>query len=275
MRDLLLTPLSYQFFQRALVAGIVIGALNGAMSVPISLRRMSYIGHGLAHSVIGGVAVGVAFGVNLYIGAILATVVAALLIDRVSRTPGVHIDAAIGIVTTASFALGIVMLSIVPSRINVEAVLFGNLLGVTPTDLWLAVGVTSITGIIVFTGYKQGLFTIFDEAVAHAHGVNVNRVVLTLNLLTAAVVVASVRILGALLIAAAVVLPAATARLVTQRFATFTLAAIGLGVATALAGLYASFHLDIPSGPAVVLAGTATFTLAYLRIRLSSRTAPV
>lgn len=272
MRDLLITPLGYQFFQRALVAGMLIGALCGAMSVPVTLRRMSYIGHGLAHSVIGGVAVGVALGVNLYIGAILATVVAALLIDRVSRTPGVHIDAAIGIVTTAAFAFGIVMLAIVPSRINIEAVLFGNLLGVTQTDLLLATSITSVTAVLLFTGYKKGIFTIFDEDVARAHGVNTHLVVLTLNLLTAAVVVASVRVLGALLIAAAVVLPAATARLATRTFATFALAAIGTGIVTAIVGLYGSFHLDVPSGPAVVLAGTALFSVTYLARSRPART---
>lgn len=264
IRELFLTPLGYQFFHRALVAGVVIGALCGAMSVPVTLRRMSYIGHGLAHSVIGGVAVGVAFGVNLYIGATVATVVAALLIDRVSRRSGVHIDAAIGIVTTAAFALGIVVLALLPSRINLEAVLFGNLLGVTQSDLALAITVTAVTIIILFFGYKRGIFTLFDEDVARAHGVNVNATVLTINLLTAAVVVASVRVLGALLIAAAIVLPAATARLVTRRFATFSLLAVATGTITAIIGLYASFHFDVPSGPAVVLAGTVVFTLAYV-----------
>jgi manganese/iron transport system permease protein/iron/zinc/copper transport system permease protein len=272
MRDLLLTPLGYQFFQRALIAGIVIGALCGAMSVPVTLRRMSYIGHGLAHSVIGGVAVGVALGINLYAGAIFATVVAALLIDRVARREGVHIDAAIGIVTTAAFALGIVVLALVPSRVNLEAVLFGNLLGVTTEDLMLALSVTAVTAVILFAGYKRGIFTLFDEDVARAHGINVNATILTLNLLTAAVVVASVRVLGALLIAAAIVLPAATARLVTRRFARFSLLAIAIGTLTAIIGLYASFHLDIPSGPAVVLAGTLFFTLAYVSALRSAAT---
>lgn len=264
MRDFLLTPLGYQFFQRALMAGIVIGALCGALSVPVTLRRMSYIGHGLAHSVIGGVAIGVAVGVNLYVGAILATVVAAVLIDRVSRKPGVHVDAAIGIITTAAFALGIVVLALVPSRVNIEAVLFGNLLGVTTSDLTLAASVAAVTAVLLFRGYKRGIFTIFDEDVAQAHGINVNVAILTLNLLTAAVVVASVRVLGALLIAAAVVLPASTARLITRSFGTFTLVAILLGIGTAIVGLYVSFQLDVPSGPAIVLAGTACFTVAYL-----------
>jgi manganese/iron transport system permease protein/iron/zinc/copper transport system permease protein len=272
MRDLLLTPLGYQFFQRALIAGSVIGALCGAMSVPVTLRRMSYIGHGLAHSVIGGVAVGVALGINLYAGAIFATVVAALLIDRVARREGVHIDAAIGIVTTAAFALGIVVLALVPSRVNLEAVLFGNLLGVTTEDLMLALSVTAVTAVILFTGYKRGIFTLFDVDVARAHGINVNATILTVNLLTAAVVVASVRVLGALLIAAAIVLPAATARLVTRRFARFSLLAIAIGTLTAIIGLYASFHLDIPSGPAVVLSGTLFFTLAYVSAIRSTAT---
>jgi len=144
-----------------------------------------------------------------------------------------------------------------------EALLFGNLLGVTPNDLALVITITTVTAVSLFLGYKRGIFTLFDEDVARAHGVNVNATILTLNLLTAAVVVASVRVLGALLIAAAIVLPAATARLLTRRFAPFSLAAIALGMLSAVIGLYASFHLDIPSGPAVVLAGTLLFAGAY------------
>jgi ABC-type Mn2+/Zn2+ transport system permease subunit len=134
-------PFSYAFFVRAMIAGVLIGAMCGALSLFVVLRRMSYIGHGLAHSVLGGVAVGVAFGVDLYIGAVAATVVSALLIDRVTRRRGLHADAAIGIVTTAIFAIGVATLSIVPTPINVDAMLFGNILGVNTTDLWVAAGI--------------------------------------------------------------------------------------------------------------------------------------
>ncbi len=267
-------PMAYGFFSRALVAGVLVGALCGALSVPIVLRRMSYIGHGLAHSVIGGVAVGVAFGADLYVGAAVATVVAALLIDRVSRRRGLHEDAAIGIVTTAAFSLGIVVLAIVPTRLNLESVLFGNILGIATRDLWVAAGVATVAFGLLFVGYKRLVFVTFDREVSGVHGIDVRRVELVLNLATAAVVVASVHVLGALLIAAAVVLPAATARLVARTFARLLVTATGLGVISAVVGLYGSFHLDVPSGPAIVLAGTAVFALTFAASGQIARRAP-
>lgn len=264
MIDGLLEPFAYAFFARAMLAGIVIGAMCGALSTFVVLRRMSYIGHGLAHSVLGGVAVGVALGADLYVGAIAATVVSALLIDRITRREVLHVDAAIGIVTTAMFAIGVATLSVVPSRVNVEALLFGNILGVDGLDLGVAVTVGVVFAGVLITLHKQLVAVTFDAEVAGVHGVRTGVIELVFSLSTAAVVVASVRVLGVLLIAAAVVIPAATARLVTRSVGAMLLLATGLGVLASVVGLYASFHLDVPSGPTIVLAGALVFTLVFV-----------
>jgi ABC-type Mn2+/Zn2+ transport system permease subunit len=261
--ELLVEPFGFAFFTRAMVAGVLIGAMCGALSVFVVLRRMSYIGHGLAHSVLGGVAVGVALGADLYVGAIAATVVSALLIDRVTRRRQLHADAAIGIVTTAIFAVGVATLSVVPTRINVEAVLFGNILGVDTLDLWVAGGVGLAFVVVLFTLYKRLVLTTFDPEVAGVHGVRTGAVELVFSLSTAAVVVASVRVLGVLLIAAAVVIPAAVARLVTNSFATTLVVATTLGIVSSIVGLYASFHVDVPSGPTIVLTGALVFAVTF------------
>lgn len=257
-------PFAYAFFTRAVVAGVLIGAMCGALSVFVVLRRMSYIGHGLAHAVLGGVAVAVALGVDLYLGALAATVLAALLIDRVGRRPGLHADAAIGIVTTALFAVGVAVLSITPSRVNLEGLLFGNVLGVARTDL-AVVGVVAagFTALLVLR-YKALVAVTFDPVVAAVHGLPVGRLEVVFNLATAAVVVASVRVLGVLLIAAAVVIPAAVGRLLTRSFGTLLAWGVGVGVGSAVVGLYTSFHVNVPSGPTIVLTGAAAFGAAYL-----------
>lgn len=260
----LLEPFAYAFFARAMLAGIVIGAMCGALSTFVVLRRMSYIGHGLAHSVLGGVAVGVALGADLYVGAIVATVVSALLIDRITRRDVLHVDAAIGIVTTAMFAIGVATLSVVPSRVNVEALLFGNILGVDGLDLGVAVTVGVVFAGVLVTLHKQLVAVTFDAEVAGVHGVRTGVIELVFSLSTAAVVVASVRVLGVLLIAAAVVIPAATARLVTRSVGAMLVLATGLGVLASVVGLYASFHLDVPSGPTIVLAGALVFTVVFV-----------
>jgi ABC-type Mn2+/Zn2+ transport system permease subunit len=263
-------PFVYAFFGRAMVAGVLIGAMCGALSVFIVLRRMSYIGHGLAHAVLGGVAVGVVLGQDMYVGAIVATLLAALLIDRISRRRGLHADASIGIVTTAIFAFGVATLSMAPSRVNIEAVLFGNILGVNRVDLAVAavVALGFVTALLV--AYKSLVFTTFDPEVAAVHGVRVGASEVVFNLLTAAVVVASVRVLGVLLIAAAVVVPGAFARLVSRSLAAMLGIATVVGVASSVAGLYVSYYADVPSGPAIVLTATALFLVAFVATALGA-----
>jgi ABC-type Mn2+/Zn2+ transport system permease subunit len=264
-------PFAYAFFGRAMIAGVLIGAMCGALSVFIVLRRMSYIGHGLAHAVLGGVAVGVVLGQDLYVGAIIATLLAALLIDRISRRRGLHADASIGIVTTAIFAIGVATLSLAPARVNIEAVLFGNILGVGRVDLLVATGVGVAFLVVLLVAYKSLVFTTFDPEVAAVHGVRVGTSELLFNLLTAAVVVASVRVLGVLLIAAAVVVPGAFARLVSRSLGVMLIIATAVGVASSVVGLYASYHADVPSGPAIVLTATAFFLVAFVVTAVGGR----
>ncbi len=271
LTELFIEPFDYAFFGRAMIAGVLIGAMCGALSVFVVLRRMSYIGHGLAHSVLGGVAVGVALGADLYVGAITATVVSALLIDRVTRRRGLHADAAIGIVTTAIFAIGVATLSIVPTPINVEAMLFGNILGVDTTDLWVAAGVGTAFGIIVITLYKRLVFATFDPEVAEVHGVRTGAIELVFSLSTAAVVVASVRVLGVLLIAAAVVIPAAIARLTARSFGATLVLSTVIGILASVIGLFGSFHVNVPSGPTIVLAGSAAFVVVFAVTAVAAR----
>jgi ABC-type Mn2+/Zn2+ transport system permease subunit len=256
-------PLAYGFFVRALGAGLLVGAMCGALSVFIVLRRMSYIGHGLAHSVLGGAVVGLALGYNLYVGMIAATALSAVLIDRVSRRRGLYVDSAIGIVTTAMFGLGVAIVSIVAIRVNLEALLFGNILAVQRADLMLAATVATAFALVVATSYKALVFATFDPEVASVQGVLVGRYELGFNLLTAGVVIASVRVLGVLLIAAAVVVPAATARLLTRSMPQLFLLATVFGVVFAATGLYGSFHMNVPTGPAIVLTGAAVFGVTF------------
>lgn len=265
-------PLGYAFFVRALAAGVLVGALCGATSVLVVLRRMSYIGHGLAHSVLGGVAVGAALGYHPYVGAVGATLLAALLIDRVARRPGLHADAAIGVVTTAMFAAGVAVATAVPAAgLNTEALLFGSILAVTQVDLWLVGGVAAAAAVVLFAFYKPLVFVTFDREVAAVQGVRAGWVELVANLLTAAVIIASVRVLGVLLVAAAVVVPAALGRLVTRSFGVLLAVAVATGTVASVAGLYGSFHAGVASGPAIVLSEAALFAVVAVGVWAAGR----
>lgn len=264
-------PFAYGFFSRALLACLVIGAMCGAMSVFVVLRRMSYIGHGLAHSVLGGVAVAVALGYSTHLGAVAATLISALLIDRISRRRGLHADAAIGIITTALFAVGIAVVSTMESqRVSTESILFGNVLGVTAGDLWFAGAVAAGFCAILFAWYKPLVFVAFDPESARVHGVRAGLMEALFSLLTAAVVIVSVRVLGVLLVAAAVVIPGAFARLLTRSFGTMLTVATVVGIVSGVLGLYGSYYVNVPSGATIVLVGTVIFALGFAVSALSA-----
>jgi ABC-type Mn2+/Zn2+ transport system permease subunit len=261
----LLEPLTYAFFRRALLASCLVGALCGLVGVYIVLRRMSYIGHGLSHAVFGGAVISALMQVNFYLGAGLWGVASALLINEVAQRRKLGADAAIGIVTTASFAIGVAGLSRQRRFMrNFEAALFGNVLGVTPADLWMIAGVAlaSMLGILIL--YKPLLFSTFDEEVAEVYGVPTHWVNTLFALILAAVIIVSMQVMGVTLIAAALVIPASAARLLTQRFGSLLWLASALGAGVSVVGMYASYYLDLASGATIVLIGTAIFLGAWL-----------
>jgi len=269
---------SYAFFGRAMLVLVLAGGICGALGAYVVVRRMSYIAHGLSHAVIGGAAVAAVLKINLLVGAAAWAFLSALLIDRVGRRRGLYPDTAIGIVTTTSFALGIAIISSVRGvRLNLESFLFGSVLGVTEPDLVLAAVVSGVVAAVLVLRYRPLLFTTFDPEVASAHGVPVGRYQTLFALLLTAGIVASMRVLGVLLVAAAVVIPPATARLLTDRFERVLPLAAGLGAASAVPGMYLSWYLDLPSGPAVVLVQAAGLALAgggvAARDRLAVRSA--
>jgi ABC-type Mn2+/Zn2+ transport system permease subunit len=261
----LLEPLTYVFFRRALLASFLVGALCGLVGVYVVLRRMSYIGHGLSHAVFGGAVISYLMQVNFYLGAGLWGVASALLINEVAQRRKLGADAAIGIVTTASFAVGVAGISHQRRFTrNFEAALFGNVLGITPADLWMIAGVAMVAIVGILILYKPLLFTTFDQEVAEVYGIPTHWVNAAFALILAAVILVSMQVMGVTLIAAALVIPASAARLLTQRFDRLLWLASLIGGAVSVLGIYASYYLDLASGATIVLIGTAIFLVAWL-----------
>lgn len=259
----LFDPLSYDFFRNGLIAATLVGGLCGLMGVYIVLRRMSYIGHGLSHSVFGGAVVSYVINWNFYVGAGLWGFLSALLIDATARRRKIGADAAIGIITTSSFALGVALISRGSSFTrNFEAALFGNVLAVTTLDLWVIGGVAAAVATLIFFTYKQLLFTTFDPEVAPVYGVPVRWIDTLFSLALAATIVAAMNVVGVTLIAAAIVIPPVVARLVTDSFARMVTLSTGIGAVTGFAGMYLSYHLNVASGATIVLLGAAIFIVA-------------
>lgn len=262
--DVITDPLQYEFFRNGVIVATLVGALCGLMGVYIVLRRMSYIGHGLSHSIFGGAVVAYILNWNFYLGAGMWGFLSALLINATGRRRNLGADAAIGIITTASFALGVAIISKERSFTrNFEAALFGNILGVTPKDIAI-IGFVFVTVLIaVFLGYRQLLFSTFDAEIARVYGVKTSWVDAGFALALAATVVVSMNIVGVTLIAAAIVIPPSTARLVTSSFGRLIVISTLLGAFVGMAGMFLSFEYDIASGAAIVLLGTAVFSVVF------------
>ncbi|MGH7824280.1 MAG: metal ABC transporter permease [Candidatus Binatia bacterium] len=253
-------PFEYEFFRNGFFAAVVVGALCGFIGVYVVLRRMSYIGHGLSHAIFGGAVLSYVLNLDFFLGAGLWALLAGILIHLISRRRWVGADAAIGVVTTSSFALGVAIVSTYRSFTrNVEAALFGNILGITPRDLWIVVSISLIVFSVLFIIRRQLLFSTFDPEVASAYGIATEQTDLVFILLLAITVLASTQILGVTLVAAAMVIPPVIARYMTKKFQTLLIISPIIGATCGAAGMYLSFYLDISSAATIVLTSTVFF----------------
>jgi len=270
--NLLIEPFAYEFFRQGLAASLLVGALCGMLGVYIILRRMSYIGHGLSHAVFGGAVVAYVASINFYIGAGLWGFFSALLINFTARRRRIGADAAIGIITTASFAVGVALISKTRSFTrNFEAALFGNILGVTTIDLVVITVVTVGVAAFILLFYKRLLFMTFDPEVAPIYGVNVGIVDSLFALAMAATIVASINVVGVTLIAATLVIPSTTARLLTDSFARMIVLSTLIGASAGAIGMYLSYWLDVSSGATIILLEAAVFVIVFLGTTLAQR----
>lgn len=256
----LFVPFEYEFFRNGFIAAVVIGGLCGFIGVYVVLRRMSYIGHGLSHAIFGGAVLSYVWNVNFFIGGGLWALLSGLLIHWVGHRRWVGADAAIGVVTTSSFALGVAIISTHRSFTrNIEAALFGNILGITNSDVWIVVLISLLVFSALFAIRRPLLFATFDPEVAAAYGVSTGKIDLLFILLLAVTVLASTQILGVTLVAAAMVIPPVIARYLTHRFQTLLIVSPLLGAFCGAAGMFVSFHFDISSAATIVLTSAALF----------------
>jgi ABC-type Mn2+/Zn2+ transport system permease subunit len=271
--DTLLEPFRYDFFVNGIVVATLAGALCGLVGVYVVLRGMSYVGHGLSHAVFGGAALTVALKVNFYLAGLWG-LVSAVLILLIARRRSIGADAAIGVITNAGFAAGIVIITVIGSTRNIDAVLFGYVLGVSLADVAVVAGVAAFAAAAIFLRYRQLLFSTFDPEVAEVSGVSTVRMDLLLAVLLTAVITVCMNVLGVTLIAATLVIPPVVGRLLTDSFHRMLWISVGVGTFCGFAGVYLSYYLDWASGPAVVLTASSLFVVAFAVSSLRRRRIP-
>ncbi|EJL46472.1 metal ABC transporter permease [Brevibacillus agri] len=254
----------YEFLQKALFTSVVVGIICGVIGSFIILRGMSLMGDAISHAVLPGVALSYAFGINFFLGAVATGVLTAVGIGYVSQNSRIKNDTAIGILFTSAFALGIIMITMLKSSTDLYHILFGNVLAVRPSDMWVTVGIGLIVIVTVYAFFKELLLTSFDPTIAAAYGLRNNLIHYLLMTLLTMVTVASLQTVGIVLVVAMLITPAATAYLLTDRLSVMIFLAAGFGVISAIVGLYFSFTYNLASGATIVMVATALFLLAFL-----------
>jgi manganese/iron transport system permease protein len=264
MLNFFLSPMQFQFMQRGLLAAVLVSGLCAVVGCFVVLRSMAFLGDAMSHSVLPGVAVAYLMGGNLMVGALIAAVAVALGISVVSRRGMLREDTAIGILFSSALAFGIALISTIRSyAVDLSHILFGNVLGVGPNDL-LWIGGLGITVLVILAlAYRPLLVLAFDPILAATLRLPVERLRALLLVLISITIVVSLQVVGIALVAAMLVTPAATAFLLTRRLPTMAAVSALLGILSGVAGLYASYYLNIASGASVVLAATFFFLLAF------------
>lgn len=259
-------PLQYAFMQRSMMVAVIVGIICAVVGSYLMVQRLALLGDAISHSVLPGLAIAFILGVNMFLGAFIAGIISTILISWIHRRSPVKEDAAMGIVFSAFFALGITLITIIQkdNKIDLNHFLFGNILSVTGSE----VRDTAIIAILVLACvallYKELLFYSFDPLGAQASGLPVSLLNAGLMVLMAMTVVASMKVVGVILVLALLITPGATAYLLVPRLHQVMLVGAAIGIFSSVSGLYLSYYFNLPSGPAIVLVAFGLFILAFL-----------
>lgn len=274
--NILLEPLQYDFIVRALMAAVIVGVVCSILGVYIVLRGMAFLGDAMAHTILPGVVVAFLLGWPLAVGALIMGMLTALGIGALTERTALKEDTAIGVIFAGLFALGVAMLSLRGNySIDLAHFLFGNLLGVSSADLILTATLGSAVLLLIFLFYKEFLVLSFDPLLAETLRLPTRFLNYLLLILIAVTIVVALQVVGVALMLAILVTPAATASFLTRRLPSMMAVSAVIGVFSGVVGVYASYYLNIASGPAVVLVATLIFliVLAATSIRRSGATA--
>jgi ABC-type Mn2+/Zn2+ transport system permease subunit len=255
--------LQYSFMQRAIVAGVLIGALCAIIGVYVILRGMAFMGAGIAHTSLGGVALGILFGVNPIWSAVVFSILAGWGIAAVTRRGHVKEDTAIGIIFASGMALGILIIGLTHSyQVDLLSYLFGSITAVTVQDVWTTIVVTILVLGCVFVLFKDLMFIIFDPEMAQVTGVPEGKLYYLLITMIALTIVISIKVVGIVLVSALIVTPAAAAFQLTESFKKMMGLSVIFGVGSTIGGLIISDWLAIAPGASIVLLATLIFAIA-------------
>ena len=264
MIETLIEPFTYDYIFNAMWVSALVGATCAFLSAYLMLKGWSLIGDALSHSIVPGVAGAYMLGLPFAAGAFLSGGLAAAAMLFLSAQTKLRQDAVIGLIFTAFFGLGLFMISLSPVSVNIQTIVLGNILAITPADTLQLELISGISLIILIAKWRDLMVVFFDENHARSIGLRPNVLKVVFFTLLAASTVAALQTVGAFLVIAMVVTPGATAYLLTDRFPRLIVISVTIGAMTSLIGAYASFHLDGATGGVIVVLQTLVFLTAFL-----------
>jgi manganese/iron transport system permease protein len=266
MLEKIIEPLQYAFMQRSLIIAILVGLICAVVGSYLMVQRLALLGDAISHSVLPGMAIAFLINGNIFVGAFISGLISTVFINIIRTRSPLKEDAAMGIVFSAFFALGITLITVVQkeNKIDLNHFLFGNILGVTFSDVRDTLIIAIIVILIVILLYKELLFYTFDKLGAEAVGLPVNLLDLGLMMLIGLTIVASLKAVGVVLVLSLLITPASTAYLLVKRLHNMMFVGVGVGVFSSITGMYLSYFYNLPSGPAIVLVASGLFILAFL-----------
>ncbi|TAM57744.1 metal ABC transporter permease [bacterium] len=263
MIDALIAPFAYDFMVRAFIAALTVGLLCSVVGCYVVVRKLSFIGDGIAHASFAGIVVAYLRHMDYYVGAAIMAVATALGIGFVVRRGNVSLDTAIGVLFTGAFALGVFLMSQLKNyAVDLQDYLFGNILGVSQLDLTLTVALAAVVAVALIVLWRDLLYTSFDPVVAQTSGIPTAMIDYILLVLLALTIIVSLESVGIILVAALLVTPAAAAAQITRRLPTMMVVSAGIGTFCAVGGLYLSYYVNAASGATIVLLATFCFFAA-------------
>jgi len=269
--DILLEPFKYDFMIRSLITAIASGAMLSILGPFAINRNMGFMADAMAHATLPIIAVGVFLGFSISELGVPAAILIAIFLGLIIKNTNVGEDTAIGIIFSSFFALGFVLISLLNVTVNLEDLLFGQILAVNTSDVYIVIFLLIVVSLSVLLFFKQLLFYSFDPIGAEVKGLNTTFLNYLFLILLSIAIVGSLQTVGIILVLSMLIIPAAAAELVTNTFVSSIRISILFGVFSSVVGLYLSYFLNLPSGPSMSLVATSIFVLAYLSNKITKK----
>lgn len=264
MLNLLLEPFNYEFMRNAIAIGVLVGVLCPVVGSYLIVQRMALLGDVIAHCVLPGLSISFFLGIDILIGAFTSGIISSFLIAWIRSQSRVKIDAAMALTFSTFFALGITLITVLKNKIDLDNFLFGDILGVTQTDIYRTLIIAVSILFVIKAFYKELLFYTFDPTGAKAIGLPINAIYFGFMAAITLTIIASMQAVGVILVISLLIGPALTAYMLVKELHHMMIVGAAIGTAASITGVYLSYYYNLPSGPAIVLVSSTLFLLAFL-----------